>query len=81
MAAVIAACQRLREARDAQAEALAEKDRALVVWWEQSGIPKVRAGEAVQAALAEAGWSPEDIARVGVGAANVRITLERRGRG
>ena len=77
MAPVIAACQRLREARESEAAALAEKDQALVEWWEHSGLPKARAGEAVQAALAEAGWSLEDIARVGVGSANVRITLER----
>ena len=75
--AVLSACQRLIERRNALDDDLADRDAALIAWWQDSGVPKVKAGDAVREAMRAAGWTDEQIARAGVSGPSVRVALDR----
>ena len=74
---VVAACGRLLLARREVEESIRSRDAALIAWWPGPGVPKLTAGTVVSDALLAAGWSPGDVAMVGVSRPSVRTVLER----
>jgi len=75
VADAVKACKRLLDARHAEDKARAGKDAALVAVF-RSGVPRGRVGQQVRDALAAAGWTAEDIGRVGVADGTVEVALK-----
>lgn len=72
---ITAACSKLLRVREAEQNALAERNTAIVEWWKKSVVPKSGASEAIVTVLREEGWTERDIAKVGVSVASTIAIL------
>jgi len=71
----VKACRRLLDAREAEDTARLAKDDALVAVY-RAGIPRGQIGRQLRDALTAAGWTAENIARVGVSDGSVESALK-----
>ncbi len=78
VADAVQACQQLRDIRDDTDRVLNQRDAALLAIHQQLHVPKRQVGRKVREALAGEGWTPEQIAAVGVSDSSVEIALRRR---
>lgn len=74
---LVTACRRLLAAQsEADAAALA-REAAVRAVTEAEGLPKTRAGERIRALLAAEGFTPAEVAALGLSDASVRLYIER----
>ena len=75
VSSAVRACKKLLDAREAEETARLAKDDALVAVY-RAGVPRGRIGRQLRDALTAAGWTAENIARVGVSDGSVESALK-----
>ena len=72
-----AVCRALLQARDAEQAALERRRQLVRDVHKVDGVPKAQVAARIREALAAAGWSQDEIERVGISPHSTRLVLDR----